>query len=75
MCRGHLLRCLFFIRAHFQIEVLTVHVPGVENSLADAISRDHLQTLFLQVPGAVARRAIIPANLLSLLVERQPDWT
>ncbi len=69
----HLLRCLFFIRAHFQIEVLTVHVPGVENSLADAISRNNLQTLFLQVPGAVARRAIIPANLLSLLVERQPD--
>ena len=24
----HILRCLFFIRAHFQLEVWAVHVPG-----------------------------------------------
>ena len=33
----HILRCLFFIRAHFQFSLHAVHVPGVENSLADAI--------------------------------------
>jgi len=35
----HLLRCLFFIRAFFQISVWAVHVPGQHNAMADAISR------------------------------------
>ena len=71
----HLLRSLFFIRAHFQIDVMAVHVPGAENRLADAISHNNLHPLFLQVPGAVGKRAAIPAHLLFLLVERLPDWT
>ena len=37
----YLLCCLiFFIRVQFQIELWAVHVPAVENSLADAISRE-----------------------------------
>jgi len=36
----HLLRCLFFVRAHFQMEVTAVHVLGVENTLADTISHN-----------------------------------
>ena len=71
----HLLRCLFFIRAHFQLAVSAVHVPGIENTLADAISRNQLHILFAQVPEAMCRRVEIPPNLLSLLVEDQPDWT
>ncbi len=71
----HLLRCLFFVRAHLQLDLLALHVPGVENVLADAISRNNLHVLFTQVPGATHGRTAIPANLLSLLVERQPDWT
>ncbi len=71
----HLLRCLFFIRAHFRLNVWAVHVPGVENSLADAISRNQLPFLFTQVPEAQYRRERIPPDLLSLLVEQQPDWT
>ncbi len=31
--------------------------------------------LFLQVPEAVGRRTTISADLLTLLVDRQPDWT
>ena len=71
----HLLRCLFFIRAHFQMGVVAVHVPGVENHLADAISRNHLHVLFSQVPEVAKQRSVIPPSLLALLVERQPDWT
>ena len=51
----HPLRCLFFTRAHFQIELWTVHVPGIENTLADAISRNNLCLLYSQVPGAIKR--------------------
>ena len=34
----HLLRCLFFIRAHYGIHIRPVHIPGNKNVLADAIS-------------------------------------
>lgn len=71
----HLLRCLFFIRARFQLDVWAVHVPGVENGLADAISRNNLHVLHLQVQDAASRQVTIPSQLLSLLVESQPDWT
>ncbi len=70
----HLLRCLFFIRAHFAISVRAVHIPGKENTLADAISRDNLDLLFSQVPQAVGARCPIPLELLDLLVGRRPDW-
>ena len=71
----HIIRCLFFIRARFQLDLHAVHVPGVENVLADAISRDNLHILFTLVPGAVHRQTTIAPQLLSLLVESQPDWT
>jgi len=68
----HLLRCLFFVRAHFQMKVTAVHVPQVANTLADAISCNNLLTLFSQVLGVAGRKAAIPADLLSQLVEHQP---
>ena len=45
----HLLRCLFFIRAHYRIHIRTVHIPGSKNALADAVSCDNLSLLFSQV--------------------------
>ena len=71
----HLLRCLFFIRAHFQIQLWAVHVPGIENTLADAISRNNLCLLYSQVPGAIGRQSPIPPQLLSLLLDQHMDWT
>ena len=71
----HLLRCLFFIRAHFTLSVRAVHVPGVENGWADAISRNMLSNFFSQVPGAINRCQPIPPSLLDLLVGQQLDWT
>ncbi len=58
----HIQRSLLFIRAHYQVNVWAVHVPGRKNSIADAISRK-------------PNPSRIPPDLLSLLVERQPDWT
>ena len=71
----HLLRCLFFIRAYFQISVRAVHIPGQRNCIADAISRNNLDYFFSQVPQVASRCTIVPRNLLKLLVEQQPDWT
>ncbi len=71
----HLLRCLFFIRAHFRVRLRAVHIPGAVNTLADAISRNNLLYLFSQVPVATSGRVAIPPPLLAVLVDQQPDWT
>ena len=36
------LRCLFFVEARHQFQLTAIHVPGVENDLADDLSRDRL---------------------------------
>ena len=71
----HLLRCLFFIRALYQITLWAVHVPGIHNGVADAISRNHLAILFSQIPGAYRTPTPIPPTLLELLVVQRPDCT
>lgn len=71
----HLLRCLFFIRAHFQIELWAVHVPGRENSIADAISRDNLSFLYSQVPGSQGLRSPVSPVLVELLSNQRLNWT
>ena len=71
----HLLRCLFFIRARHQVDLRAVHVRGVANAMADAISRNNLNFLFSQAPGAREGRIEVPPALMALLVQQQPDWT
>ena len=71
----HMLRCLLFIRAYYQITLWAAHIPGRENELADAILCNNLSIFFTQVPQAVNRRVIVPQVLLSVVLERQPDWT
>ena len=71
----HLLRCLFVIRARFELQLEAVHIPGDHNHLADAISRDKLSVLFSQVPAARELRSTLPSSLVSLLMDNQIDWT
>ena len=71
----HMLRCLFFIKAHFQIELRVAHIRGAVNVVADAISRDNLGILFSQVPPPDPAPTPIPPRLLEVLVTGQPDWT
>ena len=71
----HLMRCLAFFTAHFQLIVRAEHLPSVENSAADALSRDRLSHFRLQVPSAAAQATSIPRELLDILVHSRPDWT
>ena len=48
----HLLRCIFFIAAHYELSVRAAHIPGKDNMAADAISRDNLPLFHSQVPQA-----------------------
>ena len=42
----HLLRCLHFFLAHFDITLTAKHLPGIQNTAADALSRDNLHIFF-----------------------------
>ena len=42
----HLLRCLHFFLAHFDISLTASHIAGVHNTAADALSRNNLPRFF-----------------------------
>lgn len=70
----HLLRCLFFFCAHYDIQLRAQHLSGVHNSVADAVSRNHLQVFRELHPLAAPRPTPIPPALWEMLVVRRPDW-
>lgn len=71
----HLMRCLFFFTARYQIVLVPAHIPGKLNVAADYLSRDALSSFLQLVPKAKERPASLPEELLEALVVRQPDWT
>ena len=71
----HLLRCMAFITAKFQFLITASHIPGIENTAADALSRDKVDLFHSICPQADHAPSAIPASLLDLLVLSKPDWT
>ena len=71
----HLLRCLVFIAARYQFQLHAIHLLGTENRAADALSRDQLTVFRSMVPQAAKELAVIPPELLDLLLVTKPDWT
>ncbi len=71
---AHLLRCLFYLEAKYEIALTAVHVPGVENGAADAISRDRLNLFFDLVPQASRVACQVPPGMVARL-GRQGHWT
>lgn len=70
-----MLRCLFFIEAHHQFEVVSRHIPGAENNLADDLSRNRLSSFRSKLPLCNPEPAVIPPSLLQWLLHPQMDWT
>jgi len=71
----HLMRCLAFIQARWQVSVIAEHIPGIHNTLADASSRDKLSTFRSLFPQANSQPTPIPEAIVDLLVITRPDWT
>ena len=72
---GHLLRCLVFIAARFSLRVTATHIPGIHNSIADALSRNNLALFHSLLPQAIKAPTPIPGSLIHLLLLEKPDWT
>ena len=70
----HLMRCLHFFTAQFDIKLRATHIQGVLNIPADAVSRNNLQVFRETVPGSSLLPVPIPPQLWQLTVTQMPDW-
>ena len=73
---AHMLRCLFFLEAKFDIHVTlsATHVPGAENRAADSISRNNLSLFFNILPQAHQDPCPVPLGLIQcLVIDGPPD--
>ena len=71
----HLIRCLAFIKAKFQICLFASHIQGIKNNLADALSRNNMSYFRIHHPQAETKPTPIPQELLDLTLISKPDWT
>lgn len=68
----HLLRCLVFFAAYYGFQFQAENLPGVNNTAADAISRNNVP-LFLSLVPQIPQ-VVIPQPVLDLLIIRRPNW-
>ena len=68
----HLLRCLYFYAAYFRFRFSATHIPGAENTAADALSRANLSLFHSLFPQVLP--ATVPLQTLALFLNRPPDW-
>ena len=68
----HLLRCLSFFSAIYSFYFSTLHIPGVLNVAADALSRNRMSLFCSLVPQT--QQFLIPPALSALLLSTMPDW-
>ena len=70
----HLLRCLHFFTAQYDIKLKASHIVGVANVQADALSRNYLQVFKETNPEADKQATPISEMLWEVVVSHQPDW-
>ena len=70
----HLLRCLAFLEARYQLEFSCVHIPGIRNDLADDLSRDRLSSFLHKVPEASRSPTPVSQQLINLLMDTSSSW-
>ena len=71
----HLVRCLAFLKAKFQFSLVSSHIKGINNELADALSRDNVHYFLLHYLQAQPTPTHLPPELLDLTMVTKPDWT
>ena len=71
----HLLRCLWFFSAFFEVSVKASHIPGVANTAADMISRNRSTEFLNSHPHMAQAPTPIPPPLLKLVSPQKCDWT
>jgi len=70
-----LLRCMWFLVAYFDIDLHTEHIAGVNNTAADQLSRNYMQSFFSSHPQVSLLPAPLPPSFLQIVSSPQLDWT
>jgi len=70
----HLLRCLHFFLAAYQIRLTSEHIRGSRNRLADALSRNNHHRFLSELSSAQQVPTRVLSLLRRLLVDHQVDW-
>ena len=68
----HLLQCLWFLSAFFEVKLTASHIPGVANTAADMLSRNRA-TEFLSSHPQMSTP--VPTPLHKLVSPQRCDWT
>ena len=71
----HLIRCLSLLECSLQFTLVSTHIPGKHNTLADALSRNNLPYFLSNHPQARLLPTPVPAPIHKALIAQQPDWT
>ena len=69
-----LLRCLFFIEAHFNFRITAAHISGSANTAADMLSRNNITDFLSVFPQVSPFPTPIPLPALELLLDLSADW-
>lgn len=71
----HLLCHLFSLEVHYQCSLSLVHILGVQNSLADDLSRNRAASFLHKVSATDPFPSPVSPVLFELLQDPQADWT
>ena len=71
----HLLRCLWFLSAFFEVKLTASHIPGVANTAADMLSRNRATEFLISHPQMSQVPTPVPTPLQKLVFPQRCDWT
>ena len=71
----HLRRCLAFMEAQRGFHMVADHIRGVDNVVADALSRNKLPLAQSLMQGAEPRPVPVSDGVLEVVARTKPDWT
>ena len=67
---AHMLRCLFFLEAKFDVVLTAAHVPEVENGVADSTSRNNVHTFFNRLQCSSIKGYLSAVRRLQIIIKR-----
>ena len=61
---AHMLQCLFFWKATFDVVLTARHIPGIENRATDSLSRNNLPLFFSILPQTHPDPDLVPEGVI-----------
>ena len=71
----HLRRCLAFLEARWSCQIKAVHIPGTDNEVADALSRNRTDVACALMQSADKEPVAVPEEVLRVVAGVQLDGT